>query len=76
MRAIVDVHFPDVQKRLVNDAMAVFYELRDVPGLKKRPSTSELLDWIEAADDRRYSSRCALVQGIRETSSHRFMGRF
>ena len=47
MRAIVDVHFPDVQKRLVNDAMAVFYELRDVPGLKKRPSTSELLDWIK-----------------------------
>lgn len=47
MREIVDVHFPDVQKRLVNDAMAVFYELRDVPGLKKRPSTSELLDWIK-----------------------------
>lgn len=47
MRAIVDVHFPDVQRRLVNDAMAVFYELRDVPGLKKRPSTSELLDWIK-----------------------------
>lgn len=47
MRAIVDVHFPDIQKRLVNDAMAVFYELRDVPGLKKRPSTSELLDWIK-----------------------------
>lgn len=47
MRAIVDVHFPNIQKRLVNDAMAVFYELRDVPGLKKRPSTSELLDWIK-----------------------------
>lgn len=47
MRAIVDVHFPNVKKRLVNDAMAVFYELRDVPGLKKRPSTSELLDWIK-----------------------------
>lgn len=47
MRAIVDVHFPDVQRRLVNDAMAVFYELREVPGLKKRPSTSELLDWIK-----------------------------
>ena len=47
MRAIVDVHFPDIQKRLVNEAMAVFYELRDVPGLKKRPSTSELLDWIK-----------------------------
>jgi len=47
MRAIIDVHFPDVQKRLVREAMEVFYELRDVPGLKKRPSTSELLDWIK-----------------------------
>lgn len=47
MRAIIDVHFPDVQKRLVKEAMEVFYELRDVPGLKKRPSTSELLDWIK-----------------------------
>lgn len=47
MRAIVDVHFPDIQKRLVNEAMAVFYDLREVPGLKKRPSTSELLDWIK-----------------------------
>ena len=47
MRAIVDVHFPDVQKRLVNEALSVFYELRDVPGLQKRPSTSELLDWIK-----------------------------
>jgi len=47
MRAIIDVHFPDVQKRLVKEAMEVFYELRDVPGLKKRPSTSELLDCIK-----------------------------
>lgn len=47
MRAIIDVHFPDVQNRLVKQAMEVFYELRDVPGLKKRPSTSELLDWIK-----------------------------
>jgi len=47
MRAIIDVHFPDVQKRLVKEAMEVFYELREVPGLKKRPSTSELLDWIK-----------------------------
>ncbi|MCK5778852.1 MAG: MoxR family ATPase [Rhodospirillales bacterium] len=47
MRAIIDVHFPDVQKRLVKRALEVFYELRDVPGLKKRPSTSELLDWIK-----------------------------
>ncbi len=47
MRAIVQVHHPDVQKRLVSEAMNVFYGLRDVPGLKKKPSTSELLDWIK-----------------------------
>ncbi len=47
MRAIIDVHFPDVQNRLVKEAMDVFFELREVPGLKKRPSTSELLDWIK-----------------------------
>jgi len=47
MQRIVDVHHPDVQKRMVAEAMSVFYELRDVPGLKKKPSTSELLDWIK-----------------------------
>ena len=47
MRDIIDVHFPDIQKTLVSKAMDVFYELRDVPGLKKKPSTSELLDWLK-----------------------------
>ncbi len=47
MQRIIDVHHPDVQKRMVAEAMNVFYELRDVPGLKKKPSTSELLDWIK-----------------------------
>jgi MoxR-like ATPase len=47
MERIVAVHFPDVQKKLVTEALTVFFELRDVPGLKKRPSTSELLDWIK-----------------------------
>ena len=47
MRDIIQVHFPDVQKRLVAEAMNVFYGIRDVPGLKKKPSTSELLDWIK-----------------------------
>ena len=47
MRAIVDVHFPGLKGRLVGEALHVFYELRDVPGLKKKPSTSELLDWIK-----------------------------
>jgi MoxR-like ATPase len=47
MAQIVDVHFPDVKKRLANDAMKIFYDMRKAPGLKKKPSTSELLDWIK-----------------------------
>lgn len=47
MRAIVDVHFPDLKKRLLGEALKVFYDLRAVPGLKKKPSTSELLDWLK-----------------------------
>lgn len=47
MHEIVDVHFPDLKSRLVKEALNVFYELRDVAGLKKKPSTSELLDWIK-----------------------------
>jgi len=47
MQAIVDVHFPRIQKILVNRALEIFYEIRDVPGLKKKPSTSELLDWLK-----------------------------
>lgn len=53
MEAIVEVHFPDIKKTLVKEAMEVFFELRDIPGLKKRPSTSELIDWLKLlmADD-------------------------
>jgi len=47
MQAIIDVHFPGIQKTLVTRAMEMFYELREVPGLKKKPSTSELLDWLK-----------------------------
>jgi len=47
MERIVDVHFPDIQKILVSRALDIFYEVRDVPGLKKKPSTSELLDWLK-----------------------------
>ena len=47
MQAIVDVHFPKIQKILVNRALDIFYDLREVPGLKKKPSTSELLDWLK-----------------------------
>ena len=47
MQAIVDVHFPGIQKILVSKAMDIFYDIREVPGLKKKPSTSELLDWLK-----------------------------
>ena len=47
MQAIVDVHFPGIEKRLVGRALDIFYEVRDVPGLKKKPSTSELIDWLK-----------------------------
>ena len=47
MQAIVDVHFPGIKKRLVQAAMEVFFDIREMPGLKKKPSTSELLDWLK-----------------------------
>ncbi len=47
MQAIVDVHFPNLKKRLLEEALRIFFAVRDVPGLKKKPSTSELLDWIK-----------------------------
>lgn len=47
MRAIVEVHFPGIKQRLVAEALKTFYQVRNVPGLKKKPSTSELLDWLK-----------------------------
>jgi len=47
MTRIVDVHHPDIKKRLLREALTSFYDLREVPGLKKKPSTSELLDWLK-----------------------------
>ena len=47
MTQIVDVHFPGLKRALLSEALEVFFELRDVPGLKKKPSTSELLDWLK-----------------------------
>ena len=47
LSAIVDVHFPGIKPRLVSKALKTFYEIRDTPGLKKKPSTSELLDWLK-----------------------------
>jgi len=47
MEKIVDVHYPGIKKTLLREAMEVFFEVREVPGLKKKPSTSELLDWLK-----------------------------
>ncbi|HEY5047399.1 MAG TPA: MoxR family ATPase [Rhizomicrobium sp.] len=47
MQRIVDVHFPNIKQKLVSEALNVFYQIRDVPGMKKKPSTSELLDWLK-----------------------------
>jgi len=53
LQQIVDVHYPGIKKRLVGEALTQFYEIRDTAGLKKKPSTSEALDWIRllVADD-------------------------
>ena len=47
MQAIIESHYPGVKQRLVNEALKIFYDMRKVPGLKKKPSTSELLDWLK-----------------------------
>lgn len=53
MQKIVEVHFPGIKQNMVKDAMEVFFDVRKVPGLKKKPSTSELIDWLKLllADD-------------------------
>ncbi len=53
MQDIVDVHHPNIKQELVKDAMEIFFEVRKIPGLKKKPSTSELIDWLKLlmADD-------------------------
>jgi MoxR-like ATPase len=47
MQRIVDVHFPDIKPKLLREALEVFFGMREIPGLKKKPSTSELLDWLK-----------------------------
>jgi MoxR-like ATPase len=47
MERIVNVHYPDLKKELLSEALATFFKVREMPGLKKKPSTSELLDWIK-----------------------------
>ncbi|MEK9785026.1 MAG: MoxR family ATPase [Gammaproteobacteria bacterium] len=53
MEKIVEVHYPSIRKNLIKEALEVFFEVREIPGLKKKPSTSELIDWLKLlmADD-------------------------
>ncbi|WP_135448556.1 MULTISPECIES: AAA family ATPase [Tabrizicola] len=67
LAAIVRVHFPDIKERLLSEALTRFFEIREVPGLKKKPSTSEVLDWLRlllaedlAPEDLRNDARTAL----------------
>ena len=47
LKSIIDVHFPKIKKSLLDSALKLFFEIREIPGLKKKPSTSEALDWIK-----------------------------
>ena len=53
MQSIVDVHYPGIKGDLVKEALEIFFDVRKVPGMKKKPSTSELIDWLKLllADD-------------------------
>ncbi len=59
MTDIVEVHHPGLKKALLREALRVFYDIREVPGLKKKPSTSELLDWIKLLGGRGHPARGA-----------------
>ena len=47
LQQIIDVHYPGIKKQLVAEALKIFFAVREAPGLKKKPSTSELLDWLK-----------------------------
>lgn len=66
LKAIVEVHFPDIEAELMRDALEVFFEVRDVPGLKKRPSTSELIDWLKLLASDRLAAQALKGGDIRE----------
>ncbi len=57
MIRIVDVHFPGLEEKLLEEALGVFYDVREVPGLKKKPSTSEFLDWIQLLSQEEEATR-------------------
>ena len=63
MQKIIDVHYPNIKQKLVSEALNVFYQIRDVPGLKKKPSTVGTARLAEAAAERRHSARGAEGKG-------------
>ena len=82
MRQIVEVHYPGIKQSLVQQAMEVFFEVREIPGLKKKPSTSELIDWLKLlmADDipdepRQYQGDSATVRRAAEKRAGRTSAR-
>jgi MoxR-like ATPase len=68
MAAIVEVHFPGIKRRLIEEALRVFFDTREVPGLKKKPSTSELLDWLKLL-----LSEDVTPETLRETSTRKLI---
>ncbi len=66
LQAIVDVHFKDIEAQLVSDALRIFFQVREVPGLKKPPSTSELIDWLKLLVSDKLAARALKEGGIRE----------
>ncbi len=68
MAAIVEVHFPGIKRRLIEEALRVFFDTREVPGLKKKPSTSELLDWLKLL-----LSEDVAPEVLRETSTRKLI---
>jgi len=68
MAAIVEVHFPGIKGRLVSEALRIFYEILEVPGLKKKPSTSELLDWLKLL-----LSEDVTIETLRDTDARKLV---
>ena len=74
MSRIVDVHFPRLKKDLLSEALNAFYKVRDVPGLKKKPSTSELLDWIKLLLAEDISARAPERRGFAQSDTAALWG--
>lgn len=66
LQTIIDVHFPDIESRLVSDALRMFFQVREVPGMKKPPSTSELLDWLKLLVSDRLAAKALKEGDIRQ----------